>query len=122
MAVLADGPARIGLGGGFVRRLVLLVCMLAFAACGTTKPVTIVTDIGSCAATDLIGDVNNGLVAGDWVAELTKIATKCGLKVLNDVVAHVGANAAHAAQAEQSDFESMKADRAREWLATHPAP
>jgi hypothetical protein len=96
--------------------------MLAFAACGTTKPVTIVTDIGSCAATDLIGDVNNGLVAGDWVAELTKIATKCGLKVLNDVVAHVGANAAHAAQAEQSDFESMKADRAREWLATHPAP
>lgn len=109
--------------GGLAKRtppVAVLLLVFFVGGCGTTKPVTIVTDIGSCAAIDLIGDVNNDLLVDTWEEELAKIATKCGLKVLDDVVAHVGAESAHAAQASGSDLESFKAGRARAWLASHP--
>jgi hypothetical protein len=97
--------------------LALFAC-LSVLSCGTFKSPPVNTAV-SCVATDLIGDVNNALVSGDWVGQLEILATKCGLEVLTSVVRHVGAESAHAAQASGNELESTKADRARSWLAAH---
>ena len=102
-----------------------LAAYLAAQGCAHIAPVVEppVVDCAKAVSPDILPAVESALVADDWVTELTALATKYGLCVLNRAVELIGAEAHRDAGFASTDVNAKrKAEHAAAWLAAHPTP
>jgi hypothetical protein len=92
--------------------LVLFVALIASCA----HAVPIVEDCSASAAANFIDDVNTALATGDYAGELAKLVAKFGGCVIEKAVREVAGMAEKRAQFDS--LEAVKAQRARDWLAS----
>jgi len=102
-----------------MRRALAALCLFAACALSCAHVVPIVKDCGAQTVAGLIDDVNTALSTGDYVAELARLAANFGECAIEAAVREVAAKAE--AHAQLDALEAIKAQRARDWLASRPA-
>jgi hypothetical protein len=110
-----------------MKRLRWLIVFGGFAAAGcpsvtpAIKP--IVVDCAAAVSADILPAIESALVAGDYVAELTALATKFGLCTVNKAITQLMGEAISDQSFASGDINArLKINHGNVWLAAHPVP